>query len=384
MIDTLKINISNLIQGSRMSSQSQLRILEVVQSLEKGGRTKRFSDTVFGLRNQSQYVTPLCLSQPDPWIEIPKLEIIERKKNSALQLIRRIRQLIKKHDIKLIHAHCELSQLYAGIAGFTCGVPTVGTFHRSNLSKYQPSKVNTLLKLCLSEYIAVSHDRLSLLTHNLALPTYKCHVVHGGAIIEDPPTETSITNARNILKIPKEQLVLLSIGHLGTIKGHQDTIIALSALITDYNHLHLYIAGDGSKEQKDILLNLIKKLDLKDYITFLGQIHNAPQWLEACDIFVQPSIEEAFGLVFAEAGAKSKPVVATCVGGIKEIIIDGKTGYLVAPAAPEKISQALKKLLEFPEERILFGENGYLRISTQFSMDSMINKYLTIFSKVVK
>lgn len=367
-----------------MASQHQLRILEVVQSLEKGGRTKRFSDTVFGLRNQSQYVTPLCLSQPDPWIEIPKLEIIERKKNSALPLISRIRQLIKKQDIQLIHAHCELSQLYAGIAGFTCGVPTVGTFHRSNLSKYQPSKVNTLLKLLLSQYIAVSHDRLSLLTQNLALPANKCHVVHGGAMIQGAPTETSISNARNILKIPRGQLVLLSIGHLGAIKGHQDTIVALSSLIPDYKNLHLYIAGDGSMEQKDILLNLIKKIGLEDFITFLGQIHNAPQWLEACDIFVQPSIEEAFGLVFAEAGAKSKPIVATNVGGIKEIIVDGKTGYLVAPSAPEKISQALIKLFESPEERKLFGENGYQRISTQFSIDSMVNKYLTIFNKVVK
>ena len=109
MIDTLKINISDPIQGSSMSSQPQLRILEVVQSLEKGGRTKRFSDTVFGLREHNQCVTPLCLSKPESWVEIPELQIIERQKTSAWQLITRIRQLIKKHNIQLIHAHCELS-----------------------------------------------------------------------------------------------------------------------------------------------------------------------------------------------------------------------------------------------------------------------------------
>lgn len=367
-----------------MIYQAQLRILEVVQSLEKGGRTKRYSDTIFGLREHNQSVTPLCLSQPKSWVNIPKLEIIERNKYSRLQLIIQIRKQIKKHNIQIIHAHCELSQLYAGIAGLTCGIRTIGTFHRSDLSKYQPSKLNTLLKWLLSQYIAVSHDRLSLLTENLALPTKKCHVVHGGAIIEDSPTEASILNVRSALNIPTDQVVLLSIGHLGKIKGHQDTIAALSSLVTDHKNIHLYIAGEGSKDEKDNLLALVKYLSLNNYITFLGQIHNAPQWLEACDIFVQPSIEEAFGLVFAEAGAKSKPVVATHVGGIKEIIINGETGHLVPPSAVEKLTQALKRLLESSEERKLFGENGYLRISTQFSIDSMVNKYLTIFNKVVK
>ena len=209
-------------------------------------------------------------------------------------------------------------------------------------------------------------------------------MVHGGAIIEAAPTETSISNTRNTLKIPTKQLVLLSIGHLGVIKGHQDTIAALPSLVTHHQNMHLYIAGDGSKEEKNTLVKLVKQLKIEKFVTFLGQINNAPLWLEACDIFVQPSIEEAFGLVFAEAGAKSKPIVATYVGGIKEIIIDRETGYLVAPAAPEKISQALKKLLESPEERKLFGENGYQRISTKFSIDSMVNKYLTIFNTVVK
>lgn len=384
LIDTTKTNINDPNQGSSMASQPNLRILEVVQSLEKGGRTKRFSDTVLGLREHKQVVTPLCLAQPEPWVTIPNLVLIQRKNISAIQLILRIRTLIKKNKIQVIHAHCELSQLYAGIAGFMCGVPTIGTFHRSDLSKYQPSKVNTLLKLLLSHFIAVSNDRLSLLTKNLSLPANKCHVVHGGAIIENAPTELSVQNARDALHIPQQQIVLLSIGHLGEIKGHQDTIFALPQLINDNKDLHLYIAGDGSKEEKSTLRTLVNSEQLNNYVTFLGQINNAPQWLEACDIFVQPSIEEAFGLVFAEAGAKSKPVVATNVGGIKEIIVDGETGYLVPPASPKKLAIALKKLLESSTSRMQLGKNGYNRISTQFSIENMVTKYLNIFNTVIK
>ncbi|SEL71017.1 Glycosyltransferase involved in cell wall bisynthesis [Colwellia chukchiensis] len=366
-----------------MTFVKSLNVLEVVQSLQKGGRTMRFTATVAGLRQNNHCVTAACLSCPEPWVKIPNLEVIDGESTSRWQLISQLRRVIIRDDIQVIHAHCELSQLYAGIAGFTCGVPTIGTFHRSDLKKYQPSKVNTLIKWLLSHYIAVSHDRLSLLTHNLALPSKKCHVVHGGAIVKKPPTKATAAKARDNLNIPNQQLVLLSVGHLGTIKGHQDTIAALVPLTKEYKNLHLYIAGDGSSMEKKTLNTLVKKLTLEQHVTFLGQINNVEQWFEACDIFVQPPIEEAFGLVFAEAGAKAKPVVATNVGGIKEIIIDGETGLLVAPAAPEELSLALRKLASSADERKRLGENGYQRISTQFSINSMINKYLTIFNTVI-
>ena len=141
-----------------------IRVLEVVQSLEKGGRTTRFSDTVTGLRQQDVYTVPLCLSQPESWVNIPQLQVLHKVAGINWKLIFHIREIIKKHKINLIHAHCEFSQLYASIAGFSCGIKTVATFHRSDLSKYQPNPVNKLIKLFSSYFIAVSYDRLSLLT----------------------------------------------------------------------------------------------------------------------------------------------------------------------------------------------------------------------------
>ena len=364
--------------------QSTFRILEVVQSLKKGGRTQRFFDTIIGLRMNKHNVIPLCLSQPDSWVNISQLELIDHEDLTCLQLIFQIRNLIKKHNIQVIHAHCELSQFYAGIAGFTCGVPTIGTFHRSDLSKYQPSKVNTLLKFFLSHYIAVSNDRLSLLTQNLAFSSNKCHAVHGGAIIEEMPTEASIIRSRKVLNIPEDQFILLSIGHLGKIKGHQDTITALSTLITQDKNVHLYIAGDGSENDKNDLLAIVDKLRMKKRVTFLGQINNAQTWLEACDIFIQPSIEEAFGLVFAEAGAKAKPVIATAVGGIKEIVVSEETGILVPPASPKALEKALNILINSKELRTLYGDNGYKRIAENFSLTNMVDKYIKIFTKTIK
>lgn len=361
-----------------------IRILEVVQSLRKGGRTKRFSDTVSGLRNQSNYVLPLCLSKPDKWVNIPDLQIIRKQLGINWLLIFKIGKVIRDNKINVIHAHCEFSMLYASIAGAMCDVKTVATFHRSDLSKYKPSLVNSLIRFFVSHYIAVSYDRLTLLTDNLNLPTNKCHVVHGGAIIENKPTSDSIDKVRTELEIPQNQLLLLSIGHLGAIKGHQDTLTALAQLSQESQNIHLYIAGDGSEREKKQLMVLLDKLQIQKDVTFLGQINNSSQWLEACDIFIQPSIEEAFGLVFVEAGAKAKPVIATSVGGIKEIIIPKVTGILVPPASPEALKHALILLINSSTLRTQYGDNGYQRITENFSLAAMVRKYIEIFNIIVK
>jgi len=359
---------------------SPLRIMEVVQSLEKGGRTTRFSDTVSGLREQKIFVYPLCFSTPKQWVKNAGVQTIEKRQGINWLLVFQMRKIIQNNKINIIHAHCEFSQLYASVAGFTCGIKTVATFHRSDLSKYQPNIVNKLINFFVSQFVAVSHDRLSLLTNNLKLPATKCHVVHGGSVIEKKPTRISIDTARDELKIPIDQLVLLSIGHLGAIKGHQDTLVAFSHISQTKKNIHLYIAGEGSEDEKRRLNNLVKKLKIRDRVTFLGQINNVYEWLEACDIFVQPSIEEAFGLVFTEAGAKAKPVISTLVGGIKEIVISGQTGILVPPASPESLKKALEILIESKALRTLYGNNAYKRITEDFSLSHMINKYIEIFT----
>ena len=103
---------------------NHLRILEVVQSLEKGGRTARFSDTVDGLTEQNYFVLPLCLSKPEKWVTINNLHVLNKQKGINWKLIFQIRKIIKSNRINLIHAHCEFSQLYASIAGFSCGIKT--------------------------------------------------------------------------------------------------------------------------------------------------------------------------------------------------------------------------------------------------------------------
>lgn len=364
-----------------MKSGSALRIMEVVQSLEKGGRTVRFHDTVNSLCQSGHHVTAVCFGAFDKPSAAADNVSLPQTAGKKIGLIWQLVKLIRKHNIDLVHAHCEASQLYAGLAARFCRIPAVGTFHRSRLECYQPSLSNRLISFALSHFVAVSKDRLRLLTGNMGLPDKRCSVVYGGTSLLSVPS-CSTEHARAKLDLAPDDKVLLSIGHLGEIKGHQDTLQALALL--KRNDVKLFIAGTGAEAEKRKLVELTNKLNLQQQVTFLGQISDIALWLDACDVFVQPSHEEAFGLVFIEAGARHKPVVATQVGGIKEIIQHNITGLLVAPAAAQQLADSIKTLLDDTDSRQKMGEAGFSRVKHSFSVDAMTKGYLNIFQKLMQ
>ena len=106
----------------------------------------------------------------------------------------------------------------------------------------------------------------------------------------------------------------------------------------------ILIIGDGSERKN--LENLVKKLGLQEKVKFLGQIPNEkiPAYLAGADCFCLPSLREGFGIVILEAMAAGLPVIGTNVGGIKDLIEDGKTGLLIEPKNPQAISQAINKI----------------------------------------
>ncbi len=219
--------------------------------------------------------------------------------------------VVIKHRINIIHGHCEYSQVVAAIVSRILFIKAVGTFHRSFIHFYKMSRANLIISKYLDSYIAVSNNRKKLLEHNLLIPKNKLSVNHGGVEFVD----NLLTNKKIFLRkkyaISDETLILLSAGHLGELKGHDDTLSALYCVSNKFKDFHLFIAGDGSIEEKNRLIELVEKYHLRNQVTFLGQVRNMNVWYNLCDIIILTPIDEAFGLVFIEAGANAKPVIAT-------------------------------------------------------------------------
>ncbi|MCX6812864.1 MAG: glycosyltransferase family 4 protein, partial [Candidatus Berkelbacteria bacterium] len=138
-------------------------------------------------------------------------------------------------------------------------------------------------------------------------------------------------------------LMVGTIGALNKQKGQIYLVQAFQKLAKSLPKARLEIIGDGPEREK--LLSDIKELDLESRVQLLGKIDKPRKYLGSWDLFVLPSLSETFGLVILEAFAAGIPVIASNVGGIPELITNGKNGYLVPSADPEKLAKAISYLL---------------------------------------
>jgi glycosyltransferase involved in cell wall biosynthesis len=370
-----------------------MRILEFVLSLEKGGRTKRALQLCRYLAQHGHNVSALVLQPPPQWVIDEYLSEIDwhcipRREGIDISSLWKLFSYIRSEKFDVIHAHCETSMLYAGIIGRVLNIPVLGTYHRSVLTAYAPRWQWRFIAKLLSAVVAVSHQRAALLKNNLRVPVEKLNTIHGAIELNEFPAD-SISNrhaARVALNLDEHNIIWFSAGHLGEIKGHDDSIKALALLnqdIRDELHVRLYIAGDGKRSDYQRLNNLASSLGVADQVVLLGQVNNIPQWLAACDLFLQPSLEEAFGLVFAEAGAAQRPVVATAVGGIPDIVLHEETGLLVAPHAPVELAAALLLLSKNKELAEKMGVAARARVIQHFTLEHMLHQYEALLQKLV-
>ena len=140
---------------------------------------------------------------------------------------------------------------------------------------------------------------------------------------------------------PKDKLILCSCGRITPVKGFDLAVGAAEILKQQGLDFKWYIVGDGIDRAK--IEKLIDDKGLSDYIEITGLLDNPYPYIKHCDIYVQPSYEEAYGLTIIEAQILKKPVVSTATVGGKSIIADGKTG-LLAEISPESLAETIEKL----------------------------------------
>jgi phosphatidylinositol alpha-1,6-mannosyltransferase len=198
-------------------------------------------------------------------------------------------------------------------------------------------------------------------------------ILHPGVDIDEfrPDIDTSeILQKYN----PEKKKVILSISRLSQRKGHENVLKALCTVIKKVPDVLYLIAGDG--EERDYLRKLVYELGLQRFVLFIGHVRQEllPALYCSCDVFVLPALVknkgqdyEGFGIVYSEASACSKPIIAGRSGGVKDAVIDGVTGILVDPENVDQIAQNLIRLLTDKEYARWLGENGRKRVEEKLT-----------------
>ena len=141
----------------------------------------------------------------------------------------------------------------------------------------------------------------------------------------------------------------------------------------------IHQTGYGAQLQKHVA-----EMGLINHVRFLGHCPNVPDLLRQLDVVVCSSHVEPFGICVIEAMASARPVVATRVGGIPEIVEDGRNGFLVSPKAPWMLADAVEHLLRDPGLRREFGQSGRERVAKHFSQSAYDHKILAIYETLLR
>jgi glycosyltransferase involved in cell wall biosynthesis len=180
--------------------------------------------------------------------------------------------------------------------------------------------------------------------------------------------------------------MILYTGRLASNKGLMHLMDAVPNVISQFKDTTFVFIGED-EGQRGLLEERAKKLGVHDKVVFTGHIKDEKLFrsaYSACDVFVLPSEYEAFGIVLLEAMASEKPCVATDVGGVPEVIEDGKTGLLVKYGSSDQLAKAIIELLGDEKKRKDMGRMGRQRVKDNFTWPIIVDKLEKVYKDVLK
>lgn len=193
---------------------------------------------------------------------------------------------------------------------------------------------------------------------------------------------TRLQKVREIVQPNDNGVVKIGcIARLDPIKGHRYLLEAAQLLIQDQRQFEILLIGGGP--EADSLKSFCEQKALTSFVRFLGFQADIRPYLELCDMFVLPSLNEAMPISLIEIMAAEKPLIATKTGSIPYIIEDGVNGLLVSPASSVELAAALKRLMDNPDERAQLGMNAYRYYRENLSPNAFCKKHMEIYETVV-
>jgi glycosyltransferase involved in cell wall biosynthesis len=301
---------------------------------------------------------------------------------SLLRIIRR-----EKPDI--VHTHTSKSGILGRWAARFCRVPIIVHTPHGHVFWGYFNSWQTKLFIVLERWTARITNAIVTLTpqekddhlrFRIALEE-KFAIIHSGVDLRTfradlyQPSET-----KALLGIPPEMTVVGTVGRLTPVKGQEVLIRAASELIRRGEKIFLVLLGDG--ELRRDLEELSLRLDIAGHVRFLGWRPDVARVMAACDIFCLPSRNEGMGKVLVEAMAMGKPIIASSIGGIPDIVRSGENGILVPASDAAAWAEAIARLCRDPEERSRMGDAG-MQMAPRYSSEEMIKRIDQLYRKLL-
>ena len=382
-----KIRIINIITRLELGGPPIL-VLDIIQHLSK----ERFECSIAtGITIDSKY--DMIEFARDRHIRVFTIPSLVRNVHPIKDITSLIKLflLLRKEKYDIVHCHTSKGGFIGRLAAKLAGAKIIVYSPHGDIFDGYFCKLSTDFFVFLERFTALFTDTIINLTkieiekfleHGIGTRSQLKQIYNGINIEYYERAMALKEKKRKEFGLNKDDFVCATVGRLVPVKGHTYLIKAIRKVVNVIPNAKFLFVGDG--ELKSELSEEIKSLDLQKNIFLLGARRDIATTLSCINIFLLPSINEGFGMVLIEAMAAKKPVIATNVGGIPEVVIDGKTGILVPPKDPEAFSSAIINLYNNPELSNRMGLAGYWRTKNNFNIESTVRELENLYCELIE
>jgi glycosyltransferase EpsD len=313
------------------------------------------------------------------------VEVRELGDKNLFQIIKEIKKILQREKPDIAHAHGTRAAFWLrlsviGLRNKPKIIYTLHGFHliRKNLLiRWLFLIWERFLNRWVDVLVCVSEADKNLVLKYRTIASEKIKVIRNGVDIEKfKMTPELVRKAREKLGL-ESKFVLCAIGRLEFPKDFFTTLKALKIVLSEIKRVKLLIVGDGSLRKS--LEEKAKDLALNGQVEFLGFREDIVALMNVSDIIILSTNWEGLPIVPLESGACKKPIIASDVEGVRETIIDKKTGYLFKPYSAKDLAEKIIGLFKSRELREKMGEDALYFISKNFSKEKMVEKYQDLY-----
>lgn len=360
--------------------------MHLIYRFQEGGAERVVWNIAAGLRG-STIESSICSTVPASSLkalldrDIPLFELRRRPGNDP-SFVWQLYRLLRRQRPHILQTHSWGTLCEGLIAGRMARVPIIihlehGTLQTKNyqrrVQRWAWPRADRLLAVC-----SQLGDRMA---NTVAVPRRSIQTIRNGVNVQRFQGQHR-DEARTRLGLPADALIVGTVGRLADVKDHATLLDALQLLTTDRIPVLGVIAGDGPL--KSSLASSIVARGLQDRVRLLGYRADVETVLAALDIFVLSSQSEGLPMAILEAMASGLPVVSTRVGGVEEVLEEGRTGLLVEPRSPDALAKAIAHLAGDRQRRERMGSAGRERARREFSLEAMVADYERLYWEVAR
>jgi glycosyltransferase involved in cell wall biosynthesis len=364
-----------------LNSKGKLHVLEIMASAIVGGMETYVKNLLRLMPPDRFRVTCLCPYESEITEVLRSLGvavfIARMDDDPPWRSVQTAVEIVRNFDVDLIHAHLPKAHVLAGLAGALTRTPALATVHGNTISTHELGIHRTtgtnLIAVCQEAYMQALA---------MGVPLEKVSLIHNGVDVElFRPSETARAVFRASLGIEPEAPLVGFVGRIDLEKGPDQFLQAAQVIHSEFPGAHFAMVGAG--HQYDKMHGLAAALGLEGVVHFTGLQADTAQVYPGIDLLLQTSRIEGLPLSLLEGMACGLPVVAIGVGGVPEIVEEGRTGMLAGPGDWRGVGQRAIDLLEHPDRMKAMGEAARCRALSQFDLRVTVNQTTDLMERLV-